>query len=739
MSKSEAGHIPVADKIGVGGANKNTALVIFALASFLVGSCWVLVRYHGIVPDPSSVGAIVLGLTVQLLVVIGTTSVLHALIQPVLRSRLMGYNAARNVLKKRVVAVPDVEDKTQKNHQENDTDVWSELREQVLGAIGPEAKFGKLKQLRNELKWFSKKEAKAIFDNPSTGNKVWLRILKLFSDSVSIYERRKDSLLNKNDIRTTYVDSVTYNENLKQLKQLQWLTKSTIKRKAILDALRTAPLLIAVIVIYLVNAVVYRLNFMEFNNWWLPPAFVLSGVGLALFLRSELDYGFRFVTQRLGVAAENLLVDLMTGPILAVVVAFFVYEASQSMPSVFSSEMYLAMSYFWGNELIRILIVVTSAWLSIYLIKDLIVFILDRWAGTLPVKFDETFVGVTQKVAGVYICIIASGILVASFREQLGISTPETILFPYLFAVSLLTGILGYASRDTLENFFAGVMIRMNPPFEKGDRILLETGELCDVREIGMRTVTFYNVQMNVEIYVPNKTAYSMTVTNVSRPDLELRVQVPVKILVKQGGLETAERILIDIAYSEGEVDQMIIDDGEFGEDKIFWNRDRNRYSVRELVSNLRRIYPRIDTTKVATGEIVSTKAGAMHTEEFQKVIERALDGISNAREKYHKASGTDIRIEQIKDIIKHYQDLSNAVYSIGDTLPDIKEELDPLISELSKEPVVSSKFEASSTGSPYLALTLSVFAFHLERRFEVEHKLNRAILDRLDEAKLLV
>lgn len=716
-----------------------TRILILLLAIELLNLLWILSLRWGIVPISESV---LVGLVIQFFDALFLTYLSYnAFLARSVQKRLSEYLEERRTLGIRIGAIVEEKDNQLSTvSQLENQGVWPELRDQILGAIGTEMKLGKSKELRNEAKWLSKKQAKNIFEDPTSSIGIWLRLLKLFNESVTTYSSKRKSLLDSGDLSTTTVSQKDYERNLENLKGLSSLTRSVITKQVTLNAFRLIkfPLLAAWIVCTNL-AIVFGLGLSEFLNWWIPFDLLISGIWLALLLRPELDYRVRFATQKVSITVENLLVSTLTTAPLATVVGVFAYESVQVMPASFKSDLSVTLVNLWGDPLSRILIVVSTASLLVFLLKDATLFILERWSERLSMKYDETFVSLTQWVAATYIAIIASAILVTSFHEQLGITSPETVLLPYLFAVTLLTGILGYASRETLENFFAGVMIRMNPPFQKGDRIILESGELCDVREMGMRSVTLYNIQLNAEIYVPNRIASNMTVTNVSRPDLELRVQVPVNIRAVPGNLAKAERILMDIAYSEPEVDQMIIDDTEFGSDKAIWNRERNRFSIRDLLGNLRRIYPRVDNTKVATGEIVTNKEGAMHLTTFKDVVDEALTAISNGRKHYKRATDEQARMSCIETIMKNCQNLSNAIYSVGENLPDIKEELDALITELSKEPAVHSRPDLSPSGVPYMALKLNVFAFHLERRFEVEHKLNCAILDRLGSVGLLM
>lgn len=176
-------------------------------------------------------------------------------------------------------------------------------------------------------------------------------------------------------------------------------------------------------------------------------------------------------------------------------------------------------------------------------------------------------------------------------------------------------------------------------------------------------------------------------------------------------------------------MDQAVIHEGEFGNAKKFWE-DRGRRSVEKHLDDLKRIYPRILTTDVATGE-----GASMQVDDFDKICKKALCKIGIARANYK--AGKDKR-KSIREIVSNFDKLSNAVFSIGDSLPDLKEDLELLLTELSKEPVVHSHFEPSSSDKTYLTVKLNVFAIYLERRYEVEQKLNKKIVDRLSEDGVL-
>ncbi|MBC7877631.1 MAG: mechanosensitive ion channel [Anaerolineales bacterium] len=77
---------------------------------------------------------------------------------------------------------------------------------------------------------------------------------------------------------------------------------------------------------------------------------------------------------------------------------------------------------------------------------------------------------------------------------------------------------------------------------------------------------------------------------------------------------------------------------------------------------------------------------------------------------------------------------LENYIYAIGEQYPDVRSELDGIIGELAREPSISSEY--SDDG--HVRLTLSCYALYLERRLEIQHKINREIGQRFRSAGII-
>lgn len=89
---------------------------------------------------------------------------------------------------------------------------------------------------------------------------------------------------------------------------------------------------------------------------------------------------------------------------------------------------------------------------------------------------------------------------------------------------------LGFAARDTIANFFAGVFILADNPYKIGDYIVLDTGERGKVTNIGLRSTRILT-RDDVEVTIPNSVIANAKITNESGgPAIKHRIRVPVGV-----------------------------------------------------------------------------------------------------------------------------------------------------------------------------------------------------------------
>jgi len=105
----------------------------------------------------------------------------------------------------------------------------------------------------------------------------------------------------------------------------------------------------------------------------------------------------------------------------------------------------------------------------------------------------------------VYVCAIYF-----LFRSW-GIDATAWLASAGIFGVAL-----GFAAQSTLGDLLAGVSLMMDPPFEVGDFVELDTGHMGRVRDIGLINTRVWSLD-DVELVLPNSMMTSRAVTNASR------------------------------------------------------------------------------------------------------------------------------------------------------------------------------------------------------------------------------
>ncbi|NQT24244.1 mechanosensitive ion channel family protein [candidate division KSB1 bacterium] len=136
------------------------------------------------------------------------------------------------------------------------------------------------------------------------------------------------------------------------------------------------------------------------------------------------------------------------------------------------------------------------------------------------VQLKEEFRPLLRRMIGIVIYLMAVVHIMHYFKQNI-----SSVL------VSLGVGSLAIAlaAKDTLANMIAGFMIMTDRPFRLGDRILLESGEMGDVYDIGLRTTKILTFD-NTLIVVPNQQIINEKLTNLSYPDPQIRVVVHVGV-----------------------------------------------------------------------------------------------------------------------------------------------------------------------------------------------------------------
>lgn len=94
-----------------------------------------------------------------------------------------------------------------------------------------------------------------------------------------------------------------------------------------------------------------------------------------------------------------------------------------------------------------------------------------------------------------------------------------------LATTGVISMVIGFALKDMISDFFSGIAININQPFQMGDIIEIEDGTIGEVVQINWRT-TIIRPLSDILSIVPNGKISAMAIKNLSRPGKHYRVNL---------------------------------------------------------------------------------------------------------------------------------------------------------------------------------------------------------------------
>ena len=239
----------------------------------------------------------------------------------------------------------------------------------------------------------------------------------------------------------------------------------------------------------------------EINSW----AFILSSLLIAvmgtILLYIVLFYLLRSIFRKFEKDIALVTLNVSTYPALAV---FLLVTMKISFHSLGSMEIIKGVE----RLLTASLIVVVSYWL-IQLLTQVVIYYLKEYTQQTEVMWDDVLLPLIEAVVPVIIITIGGGLVLKSFGVDI------TGIWVTLGGA---TFVIGFAVKDILANFFSGIVLLIDTPFQFGDVLRLEDGSLGMLKKIGVRVTQLYMFHSHCDIYIPNSTLQGQNITNLSRP-----------------------------------------------------------------------------------------------------------------------------------------------------------------------------------------------------------------------------
>jgi small-conductance mechanosensitive channel len=141
----------------------------------------------------------------------------------------------------------------------------------------------------------------------------------------------------------------------------------------------------------------------------------------------------------------------------------------------------------------------------------------------------------------------------------------------WLASAGILGIAIGFAAKDTLSNFFAGIFILADAPYKIGDFIILDSGERGRVTDIGIRSTRILT-RDDIQIILPNAVIGNAKIVNETGGPHE-KERVRVKVGVAYGSdIDKVREVLLGVAANSRHLlaePKPIVRFSEFGDSSL--------------------------------------------------------------------------------------------------------------------------------------------------------------------------
>jgi MscS family membrane protein len=319
----------------------------------------------------------------------------------------------------------------------------------------------------------------------------------------------------------------------------------------------------------------------------------LGYIFLAFYVSKLLDFLTRVWLKRWAdrtkTKFDNLLLDLLNGPIKIVSFVFFLR---------------IGLEVFDWPDLIETILTkaftVVVAGTIAYMVMKFIDLILGYWrqraTGEPDTAFDEQLFPIIRKSLKVFVIVVAMLVTLSN----IGVDVTAAVA-----SLSIGGLAVGLAAQDTLANLFGAVAVFVDKPFRLGDRIQLD-GVDGTVEAIGLRSTRVRNLDGHL-ITIPNKTMGNASITNVTRrPNIKTVMNLGLTYDTPVERVSLALAILREIYTGHPKTADVLISFDKFAESSLnilvvhWWNStDHKEYLAGMQELNLK-IKARFDAEKIS-------------------------------------------------------------------------------------------------------------------------------------------
>jgi len=214
-----------------------------------------------------------------------------------------------------------------------------------------------------------------------------------------------------------------------------------------------------------------------------------------------LGYGLKFWFRRLSSDIPLVTLNILQTPILAILGLSFLKS--------FLSDVAVEIDLSWFNRVINATITLIITYCLAQLTTQVLAQYLKDYAEESERMWDDVIIPILE---------VASPVIIYGFGAFLSLQALGIDLTGIWVAIGGITFVLGFALQNILSNFFSGLVLLIDTPFQFGDVISLPDNSLALIKKIGLRVTELYLIETHCEIYMPNSKLQEENIINLSRP-----------------------------------------------------------------------------------------------------------------------------------------------------------------------------------------------------------------------------
>ncbi|BAZ29853.1 hypothetical protein NIES4074_23000 [Cylindrospermum sp. NIES-4074] len=352
------------------------------------------------------------------------------------------------------------------------------------------------------------------------------------------------------------------------------------------------------------------------DTWAFVLANLLLAVVGAIGLYVILFYVLRSVFRKFERDIALVTLNVSAYPALTVFVLAILKFTFHRLPSVNIIDGF-------ENLLAAGLIVAISYWL-VQLFIQVFIYYLKEYTKQTEAMWDDVLLPLLEAVVPVVIFTVAGFFVLRSFGVDLtGIWV----------ALGGATFVLGFAAQGILANFFSGVVLLIDTPFQFGDILQLEDGAIAVLQKIGVRVTHLYMPSKHCDIYIPNSNLQSQKITNLSRPTSYYQYSTEVKIRAEYD-LQVTKQMMKEaiLAHPDtlGDIDQKLeLLDSYYQLEELSDQQNIGRLRLlteQEVNDKLEEVFPALEALVVT---LQFAEKGGMTQDEIENVQQEYQDVLS--------------------------------------------------------------------------------------------------------------